>query len=310
MKTYLKKFIHTTLIGKWIEQLYYGFRMRCIPEKLYAKQQYKKVFGKNPDLTNPKTLNEKIVWLKLNDRTALHTKCADKFAVREFIKEKIGEKYLVPLVYHTKNPKEIVFNNIPDYPVIIKTNHDSGGGIFIYDKANINWKEVQKSLKKRMSKNYYWQSKEWQYKNIVPSIIVEKLLIDSEGNIPYDYKIHCFNGKVNMIQVDMGRGSENHYRNWYSKEWEKESYQWTILKNGKEIESSKSDIKKPQNLTKMIDLSETLSEPFKYVRVDWYDMDGKLFFGELTFHHDGGNRPITPKEWDLKLGNKLKLDIL
>ena len=216
----------------------------------------------------------------------------------------------MPLVYHTKNPKEIVFNNIPDYPVIIKTNHDSGGGIFIYDKANINWKEVQKSLKKRMSKNYYWQSKEWQYKNIVPSIIVEKLLIDSEGNIPYDYKIHCFNGKVNMIQVDMGRGSENHYRNWYSKEWEKESYQWTILKNGKEIESSKSDIKKPQNLTKMIDLSETLSEPFKYVRVDWYDMEGKLFFGELTFHHDGGNRPITPKEWDLKLGNKLKLDIL
>jgi hypothetical protein len=309
MKGIIKKIIHTTLIGKWIEQIYYGFRMRLIPEKLYAKQEYRKAFGKDPDLRNPKTLNEKIVWLKLNDRTALHTQCADKFAVRDYIKEQIGDKFLVPLVFHTKNPSEVISNNISEYPVIIKTNHDSGGGIFVYDKSIINWKEVQKSLKKRMSKNYYWQSKEWQYKNIVPEIIVEKLLVDSKGNIPFDYKVHCFNGKVNMIQVDMGRGSENHYRNWYSKEWQREPYQWTILKNGKEIQSSENDLDKPINLAQMIELSETLSKPFSYVRVDWYDLDNQLFFGELTFHHDSGNRPITPVEWDLKLGKKLKLDI-
>lgn len=309
MREIIKKFIHTTLIGKWTEQLYYGFRMRLIPEELYAKQEYRKAFGKDPDLINPKTLNEKIVWLKLNDRTPLHTQCADKFAVRDYIKKQIGDKYLVPLVFHTKNPSEIISNNIPEYPVIIKTNHDSEGGIFVYDKSNINWKNVQKSLKKRMSKNYYWQSKEWQYKNIIPRVIVEKLLLDSEGNIPFDYKVHCFNGKVNMIQVDMGRGSENHYRNWYSKDWKREPYRWTILKNGKEIESSKNDLNKPQNLNQMIELSEILSQPFNYVRVDWYDLDGQLFFGELTFHHDSGNRPITPNEWDLKLGEKLKLDI-
>src|SRR5690606_40702362 len=126
-------------------------------------------------------------------------------------------------------------------PVIIKTNHDSSGGIFIYNKKNVNWKEIQKALKKRMSKNYYWQSKEWQYKNIEPIIIVEKLLINSAGNIPFDYKLHCFNGKVNMIQVDMGRGSKNHYRNWYSRNWIREPYKWTILKKGKEIGSSKND---------------------------------------------------------------------
>lgn len=308
MKEFIKKIIHNTQIGKIVEKIYYGFQMRFIPERLYVKKQYKKAFGKYPDLKNPKTLNEKIVWLKLKDRTDLHTQCADKYAVRSFVMDRIGEKFLVPLVLHTRNIDEIVAENMPDYPVIIKTNHDSGGGIFVYNKANVDWKEVQRTLKKRLRNNYYLQSKEWQYKNIKPRIIVEKLLIDSKGKIPFDFKFHCFNGKVNMIQVDMGRGSENHFRNWYSKKWIREPYQWTIVRNGKEIISTKEDIKKPINFDLMLQLSETLSQPFRYVRVDWYDLDGQLFFGELTFHHDSGNRPIMPKEWDLKLGEMLKLD--
>ncbi|MBO0330175.1 glycosyl transferase [Muricauda sp. CAU 1631] len=263
--------------------------------------------GKSPDLNDPKTLNEKIVWLKLNDRTPLHTKCADKYAVREYVSEKISDDYLVPLYYHTVNVKDIVPKNLPAPPYIIKTNHDSGGGIFVYDTLQIDWDQVQKSLKKRLKHNYYWESKEWQYKNIKPRVIVEKLLLTEAGKIPFDYKLHCFNGKVITIQVDMNRGTENHFRNWYDINWNREPFKWTAIKDGKKTDPSDYDIERPSTLEEMIRLSELLAAPFCYVRVDWYDVDGQLYFGELTFHHDGGNSPIEPSEWDLKLGEKLNL---
>lgn len=308
MKKLLKHIYHNTIFGKALIYLYHNTKNHVLPDKIFLKYKYKKQFGVFPDLDNPKTLNEKIIWLKLHDRTPLHTQCADKYAVREFIKEQIGEQYLVPLYFTTKNPEDLKSSNLPDIPCIIKTNHDSGGGVFVYEKEKINWNETQKMFKRRLKISHYPESKEWQYKNIVPRIIVEKLLMDRNGNIPFDYKLHCFNGKVNMISVDMGRGTEHHYRNWYSATWEREPFRWSSPKgNGIYTDPSKEDVPKPKNLTKMIELSEKLAESFRYVRVDWYDVDGKLFFGELTFHHDGGNQPILPKVWDEKLGARLLL---
>ncbi|GGD10050.1 glycosyl transferase [Hyunsoonleella pacifica] len=279
-----------------------------MPEKIYLKRRFKKSFKRELDLDNPKTLNEKIVWLKLFDRTDLHTICADKYAVRSYIKEKVGEEYLVPLFYQTKNVEEIIPENLPSPPFIIKANHDSGGGIFVFDKSKTDWNEAQESLKKRLKKNYYPRSKEWQYKNIEPCIIVEKLLISKNGKIPFDYKVHCFNGKANMIQVDIDRDSDNHHRNWYNTKWEREPYKWSSLKeNGKATDPSDEDVEKPKTLDEMLALSEKLSTDFCYVRVDWYDVDGKLYFGELTFHHDGGNRPIIPEKWDRILGDMVPL---
>lgn len=272
------------------------------------KKRYKKQFGKNVNLENPQTLNEKIVWLKLNDKTPLHTVCADKYLVRDYIKETIGEEFLVPLYFQTLNAEDINADVLPDIPSIIKTNHDSGGGIFVYDKEKMNYDKVQWDLKKRLSANYYQRSKEWQYKNIVPCVIVERLLVTKSGDIPLDYKLHCFNGKVRMISVDKGRGTDNHFRNWYSTQWTREPYRWSSPKgDGAYTDPSDEDDPKPETLEKMIELSNILSSPFSYVRVDWYDVDGQLFFGELTFHHDGGNQPILPKEWDLKLGSEVNL---
>ncbi|MGB5666393.1 MAG: ATP-grasp fold amidoligase family protein, partial [Maribacter sp.] len=300
---------HQTLLGKLIQISYHWIKNHLVPEKIILQKQFQKQHGHKLKLSKPVTLNEKIVWLKLYDRTPLHTQCADKYSVRAYIKERIGDKYLVPLYYHTFHPKYIIPDNLPETPCIIKANHDSGGGIFIRDKYKIDWQNVQNELKQRLKKNYYWRSKEWQYKNIKPRIIVEKLLQDKNGNIPFDYKLHCFNGKVRMVQVDMGRGTDQHYRNWYSKEWVREPYKWSSPKGlGKYTDPSADDIEKPQTLEQMIQLSEILAKPFYYVRVDWYDVDGVLFFGELTFHHDGGNQPILPKEWDLKLGMELNLD--
>lgn len=309
--------IKETKIGycviSFLLKIYYFPTYYLLTDKMVEKIRFKKEHKRILNLNNPQTLNEKIIWLKLYDRTYLHTICADKYAVRDYVKEKIGEEYLVPLYYQTKKVKNIIPENLPNPPFIIKANHDSDGGIFVFDKSKIDWQEARISLKKRLKKSFYPQSKEWQYKNINPCIIVEKLLISKNGNIPYDYKIHCFNGKVNMIQVDIDRNSDHHYRNWYNTKWEREPYKWSSLKwsslKGKEVytDPSESDVDKPNTLEQMIFLSEKLASEFCYVRVDWYDVDDVLYFGELTFHHDGGYRPIIPKKWDKTLGDKLAL---
>ena len=274
-----------------------------------VKLKFRWHMGHFPNLKKPTTLNEKINWLKLYDRTPLHTQCSDKFMVRSYVQEKIGDSYLVPLYFETLNPEEIIPETLPDKPCIIKANHDSSGGIFVRDKDKIDWKQVQENLKSRLKTNYYPRSREWQYKNIVPRVIVEKLLENKIGQIPYDYKVHCFNGNVQMISVDLGRGTQEHYRNWYFPNWERTPFSWSSPKeHGKATNPSDTDIEKPSTLNKMIELSQVLSQPFKYARIDWYDVDSTLYFGEITFHHDGGFRPIEPKIWDKKLGKKLVIE--
>ena len=140
MKNFKKKFVQNTLVGNIVGAIYHWVNTRLVPEKTYIKRRYKKKFGERLNLKDPTTLNEKILWLKLNDRTPLHTQCADKFAVRDYIKKKIGDKYLVPLYYDTYEATNIIPENLPEPPYIIKTNHDSGGGIFVYNESLINWK--------------------------------------------------------------------------------------------------------------------------------------------------------------------------
>jgi len=276
-----------------------------MPRKIFIKRQFKKNFNYKLNLTNPQTLNEKINWLKIYGWTPLHTICADKYAVRTYIKENIGSEYLIPLILETKNIFDINSDNLPDYPVIIKTNHNSGGNVIVNNKNIINWKNIQKKLKLLLKDNYYYRSKEIQYKYIEPCILVEKLLTENNGNIPCDYKVHCFNGKARMIQVDIGRRTPNHHRNWYNTSWEREPYKWNSLINGRETEPAPFDIEKPKVLNEMITLSEILAREFILARIDWYIVQNKLYFGEITFHHDGGIRPIEPVEWDNILGSQL-----
>lgn len=302
------------IVAELLRFLYsiYTFLKECYRNYLISDRKaiairFKRAFGVSPNLEHPKTLNEKIQWLKLNDRTNLHTLCADKYKVREYIKHKVGEEYLIPLVFDTKDVTSLVPQNFPDFPVIIKTNHDSSGGIIIHEKDTVDWKYIQKHFKKLLRRNYYYRSKEWQYKNIERRIIVEKLLKNNEGGIPYDYKVHCFNKKALTVQVDIDRNND-HKRNWYSPNWKREPFYWSSLKpGGKRTDPAKWDVEKPDCLEEMIKLSETLSQDFIYVRVDWYIVNNQIYFGELSFHHDGGLHPILPKEWDYKLGSLLKL---
>ncbi len=254
------------------------------------------------NLKNPQTFNEKIQWLKLNDRTPLHTICADKFAVRKHIAQIVGEEYLIPLVLQTKNVSDIKPEALPDYPVIIKTNHDSSGGTFVGDKSILDWDAIRTGLRERLGVKYSaFGNGEWQYKNIPPCIIVEKLLLDSDGNIPFDYKMHFFNQKLVFTQVDLDR-QENHTRNLYDPQWNLMPCTW-LYKNGRQLP-------KPLNYDKMKDIAEILAKDFIYVRVDFYTLKDKIYIGELTFHPESGNGKFHPQEWDLKLGDQLKLPIL
>lgn len=281
-------------------KIYKYFKYDLKSERETNKKRFRNNFGRELDLDNPQTLNEKINWLKLNDRSSLHTKCADKFTVREYIADKIGKEYLIPLLYHTVNPYNLITENLPDEPFIIKTNHDSGGVFIVRDKTKLDYKKAHLDFKRFLNKNYYQESKEWQYKDIEPRILVEKLLLDKEGKIPFDYKMHCFNGKLNFTQVDLDR-QENHTRNLYNREWDFIPCQWKY-KNGRQLE-------RPTNYEEMKRLAEKIAEDFIYVRVDFYAVQNQIYFGELTFHSESGLSKFSPPEYDLILGKKLSLPI-
>ena len=298
MRTFLQKlsikynFIRV-VIWKTIE-----LRNVIIPLETRLKQRFKRTLGYSLDLDNPLTFNEKIQWLKINDRTPLHVLCSDKYAVRAYIKEKIGKEYLVPLVLHTTNVNDLTPEMLPDYPFIIKTNHDSGGGTIVRKKNDINWSEVRSQFKKRLSFNYDYGKGEWQYRDIPPCIIVEKLLVDQNGNIPSDYKMHFFNGQLAFTHVDMDRETD-HKRNLYDIKWN--FIPCTLLyKNGRAIE-------KPKIYNEMKRIGTILAKEFIYVRVDLYVVSDKIYFGELTFHHGSGNEIFNPQIWDRKIGDMLVL---
>ena len=282
-------------------------KYHLLTDKKAIEIDFKRYLGYALNLKKPLTLNEKLQWLKINQREKILTTCADKICVREYVEKKIGSKYLIPVCFYTYNIIEIDYKSMPDYPVIIKTNHDSSGGIIVKNKSEIDWGLTRKKLKKLCKKNYYYRTKEWPYKNIKPGILVEKLLIDEKNNIPNDYKFHCINGKVKMIQVDIDRNT-NHRRNWYNKDWESLEFDWNASElNKKNNFVSKNDVPKPLQLNEMLRITEKLAGDFPYVRVDLYLCNQNIFFGELTFYHGSGYSPIVPIEYDKKLGDILVL---
>ncbi len=300
-KAYIKNLYHESLIGHWlftpIKKINDYLSPRILPEKTYIKRTFKNTFGYKLNLNSPKTFNEKILWLQQNDRKPLHTLCTNKYAVREYIKDKIGEQYLIQLIIHTDSPADIIPSKLPDYPFIIKTNHGCGGHIIAKDKSKVDWNKVQRHFKRLLKRNYYYKTREWQYRNIKPCIIVEKLLLDENSNIPYDYKFECYNGKVLYITVVIDLFQRKIF-NIYDPDWNRINCLRDDL-NGK-------DIMKPLLLDEMIKLAEVIAKDFIYVRVDMYHLSDKIFIGELTFSPAAGFDVFNPS-WDRIFGDQLKL---
>lgn len=307
MKEKLKKYYYDSVLGYYLlyipQKIWNKYRIirdNKLSDKELIQIKYKEFLAKDVDLEVPKLFTEKIQWLKLNDRRDLYTLCADKYLVRNYVEEKIGSKYLIPLIFTTENYKDINQDELPDYSVIVKTTHDSGGTFIIQDKKTFDFKRLQKKLVQRLKNNFYYVNREWEYKNIKPRIIVEKLLKDNSGNKQLnDYKIYCFHGKPMFIQTIFDRGVETK-EDWYDIDWNLlDVYYFSPIKK---------HVEKPQVLEELLSVAEKLSQEFPYVRVDLYVANNQIYFGELTFRPYGGFMKFVPESFDIELGNYLNLE--
>ncbi len=286
---------------------YRAYVLACKPfsDEMLTKIKYKKHFGRTLDLQNPKRFTEKIQWLKLYERNDFQTLCADKYEARKYIAEKFGEEILIPLLYQTDDWREIKLENMPDEPFVLKSNNGSGTVKIIRDKHKEDWGKLQKLCKFWLSANHYETSQEWQYKNMKPCIICEKLMTTNDGKLPFDYKLHFFNGKLEFVYCSVDREGKNN-RNIYDAEWNP-LYFALIRKSKYRDDLRGAEIECPQSFEQMKKIGEEIAKNFKCVRVDFYDVDGKLYMGEITLHHGSGFDSFFPDEYDVIYGEKLDL---
>ena len=274
-------------------------------DKKYLSRLFFNNFGYKMDWDCPQTLNEKLQWLKVYDWNDIYTQWADKYRVRDYIREKFGEEYLVPLFFVTSNPLDINYKNIPDEHCIIKSNCGCHDFTIIRSKKEVEWEALQEKYAKIMKRNYYYLGRERHYKDIKPYIIVEKLLEDKHGKIPNDYKLTFFNGEFQFTYCSIDREGKN-YRKIYDYDWKELPFIWTT--NAIDLSSVEgTSIPQPLSWKKMLEIGNEIAKNTKYVRVDFYDVDGKLYFGEITLCHGAGFDKFFPKDYDLIYGNKLNL---
>ena len=272
--------------------------LNWMPDEAFLKRKFKLVMGHELDLESPKTFNEKLQWLKLYDRKPLYTKLVDKYEVRKYIAEKIGEEYLIHLVGGPwDSPDEIDFDALPDR-FVLKCTHDSGGVIICKDKSKLDIPAAKAKLNKRLKRNYYWVNREWPYKDVPHRIIAEKYMEDESGELR-DYKVLCFNGEPKLIELHMGRFTK-HTQDFYDTQWKRQD-----IIQGSPMADEPTP--RPVFLDDMLKMSSELSKDFPHIRVDWYGIEGKLYLGELTMYDASGLCAFDLEEWDSELGSWIEL---
>lgn len=268
-------------------------------EKKYLAELFKYYIGMEPNIDNPQSYNEKILWLKLYWRDERAYPLVDKYEVRNHIKEIGLEKILIPLYFVGSKIEEVNFNVLPN-EFIIKTTHDSGGTFIVNDKNDKKQiKQAKNKIKWSLNRGVYNRSKEWVYERIQPRIIVEKLIKDPSSKSLTDYKIFCFNGKAKFLFVATDRSTDVKF-DFFDLDWN-----WFDVKNGHENNRNRPE--KPKNFIEMISIAEKISDGFPHVRVDLYNRNGDIFFGEMTFFHFSGFTPFEPEEFDYLFGKYLTL---
>lgn len=273
-----------------------------IPDRIMIKLQYKLAMGKKLNLDNPKTLNEKLQWLKLYDRKDIYIQLVDKYAVREYISEKIGSEYLVPLVGVYDSISEIPWDKLPD-KFVIKCTHGSHSNIICTDKTTLNIKLVKKQLKYWLKQNFYYFGREWPYKYVKPRLIIEKYISDDNNTQELtDYKFYCFDGHVDSVLLCKDRLSGKPKFYFFDENWNLKKYNLASL-------SLKDDFKleKPKNIEKMFEIAKILSKGYPFLRVDLYSSNDKIYFGELTLFPSSGYESNRLYEVDLHFGNLVNL---
>ena len=280
------------------------FIIKNIPDRIYLKILYKIKIGKELNLNNPKTFNEKLQWLKLYDRNPKYTKMVDKYEAKKYVASIIGDKYIIPTLGIYDNFNQINFDELPEQ-FVIKCTHDSGGLVICKNKFELDIKFAKKKINNSLKKNYYYSGREWPYKNVKPRIIIEKYMEEKNYSQLNDYKFMCFNGKVKYSFVCSERDNKDDGLavTFFDRNWQKMPFKRHYRNSSKKID-------KPKNYDLMIKLAEQLSKDILFVRVDFYEIDGKVYFGELTFYPGSGFEEFEPDCWDEKLGNLIDLSLV
>jgi len=270
-------------------------------DEKYLKKAFKIRMKQKLDLDNPKTFNEKLQWLKLNDRKPEYTNLVDKYKVREYIAKTIGEEYLIPLLGVYNNADEIDFEKLPNR-FVLKCNHNSGGLCICKDKSKLNIEKVKKDLNKALKQDYYLTGREWPYKNVERKIICEQYMEDDETQELRDYKFMCFDGNVDSVMLCMDRKSGETKFYFFDKDWKLLKYNYRGINAPKDF-----TVQKPKCIDKMFKIAEVLSKGFPFMRVDLYCCNEKIYFGELTFFPESGMDPNLIKQTDEYFGNLIKI---
>lgn len=272
-------------------------------DALYLKMEYYFQTGRRLNLNNPKSYNEKLQWLKIHDRKPEYTQMVDKAGVKDYIAKTIGEQYVIPTLGIWKHFDDIDFTTLPE-KFVLKCTHDSGGLVICKDKKTLDKVSAKKKIEKCLKKNYFYGTREWPYKDVKPRIIAEPLLEQANGEEICDYKVMCFNGKAKLIELHMNRHSDHHTQDFYDVNWQK-----TEISQGKGYGGcSDIEVSKPSCLNEMLRLSETLTKDMAHCRVDWYVVNGHLYFGELTFFDGSGYVLFDDDKYDLLLGSWIHLE--
>lgn len=272
-----------------------------LPDKLWLSIRYYLTFGKCINWENPSTFTEKLQWLKIYNRKPEYTTMADKVKAKEWITQKIGEQYIIPTIGVWEHVEDIDFEKLPN-SFVLKCNHNSGTGMYICkDKSKMNKSKVIKELKKGLQENYYLHSREWPYKNIPRRILAEQFMQDSRdtNEALTDYKFFCFSGEPYIMYISKDN-AQSSYTDFFDMDYNR-------LPIKMKDPNSKIPPSKPEEFEQMKTLARKLSKGVPHLRVDFYIINHKIFVGELTFFHNAGFGPVTPSEWNFKLGNLINL---
>ncbi len=278
-----------------------GF-LKWIPDELFLKIAYWGEMDTKLNLKHPKTFSEKIQWLKLNDRKNRYISMVDKYLVKDIVADVIGKEYIIPTLCSWKSVKEIDFDSLPG-SFVLKCNHDSGGVVICRDKSMFDTKAAITKLESHFRKNSYLSSREWPYKGIKKRIIAEELLQDPENVDLIDYKFYCFGGEPKYCQVIKDRSTAETI-DFYDLDWNLMPFTGLGLGNGPDRGSYTS---KPENYNRMIEIAKILAQGTYFVRIDMYNISGKIYFGEFTLYPRSGFGKFFPEEWNLHLGNMIDL---
>jgi hypothetical protein len=267
---------------------------KCIKsDKLYVQIDYFLYMGKRLRLNPPVTFNEKLQWLKLYANKEEYTQMVDKYEVKKYIADIIGEEYVIPTLGVWERFEDIDFEQLPNQ-FVLKCTHDSGGLVICKDKSQMDMNAARKKLNKCLARNYYYQTREMPYKNVKPRIIAEKYMVDESGTELKDYKFFCFNGKVKCLFILVDRFI-NTRLNFFDRNFK-------LLPFERGYPNTHKTIEKPLNYDKMVELAEFLSKEIPFVRIDFYNINGQIYFGEFTFTPGNGVEPFVPDAWDKKVG--------